>query len=330
MAAPFALEGKPQHGLLQNGLYAAIILTLPLLIVNKQQLGGGPPGVADAVFGAIFAAFGMGFLIAALKAIGRRRLEINDLGVRLFVRGRPAWALTWDQVSEIGTHAVSFRYAMAGFYLRVGNRRRWVTDVSAISPWMLLKPAFREVATQLQGRPVVLNDQLHWAPGMAAEFLRPGGVAEPALLAAEETWTRRVAKVTHAFLALAVVGSLCIAWPAVSLFLPPSSAARSIIQFMAPLWVMVGAFCLVVGFLSQLGAPIAIRVDRFYLGMEFWGGRIKNLPWSEVAYCSMGVTPGDLGVGFRGSIRGWSARFPPATAQAARRRWREANALAQG
>lgn len=92
-----------------------------------------------------------------------KTLEVDDLGVRLFIGSKKEWDIPWSAIDSVGSSSVPGRYPRVGFSIVSAGKGHSVNDRDQMGNRNELEQAFEIIVRKATTYNIDINDTLGWA-----------------------------------------------------------------------------------------------------------------------------------------------------------------------
>jgi hypothetical protein len=282
MGTPLVFEGRPRKGPGMNIAYGSMLLLMGILILvmSWQIMSGNSLPLLAFI---LFLALGGTVLISlGLLQFRTHKVEVDEIGVRLYIGKEQKWELAWNEVRGLGTaRVVGSQLPFNAIIIRTEGKPKIINDESDLGPAEKLKEAFRAIVAKGMRPEIFLEDGLGWAAGLQIPDHKG-----PAANLQENRW-HESSRAPPMSIMLLVLGASTIP---IGLIIYLLSLPDELVCFGPILGIVLimGIFSIALGYYIYRTTILSLKFDSSGIGLRFRSGISIDIKWADVTKCSYG------------------------------------------
>ena len=282
MGTPLVFEGRPRKGPGMNLIYGLMWLIMGILFLVMGWQVMARDFLPMFVFILFPMLFGAVFISLGILQLRTHKVEVDEIGVRVYIGKEQKWEIAWNEVRGLGTaRVVSSQLPFNAIIIRTDGKAKVINDESDLGPAEKLKDTFRAIVAKGMRPEIFLEDGLGWAAGLQIPDYK-GPVAN----LQENRW-HESSRAPPMSILLFVVGAFFIPMGLILYLLTPPDQLVCIGLLIGIIMIM-GIFSIALGNYIYRTTIHSLKFDNNGIGLRFRSGRSIDLKWADVTKCSYG------------------------------------------
>lgn len=282
MGSPHVFEGRPRKGPAMYLAYGSILLIMGILILVMGWRVMARDFLPIFVFILFLSLSGIVLIVLGLMQFRTHKVEVDDLGVRVFVGKAQKWEVAWNEVKGLGTaRVVSGQLPFNTIIIRTDGKPKVINDESDLGSSETLRDVFRAIVTRGMRSDIFLEDGLDWAAGLKIPVN-----GHPVAGLQENRW-HESSRVPPMSVLLVVLGASFIPMGLILYLLTPPGQTICIGLVFVVILVM-GILPIALGYYIYRATIFSLKYDGDGIEIRFHTGRSIHLKWADVTKCSYG------------------------------------------